>query len=100
MGILASFFRFLFWVLVLSWSISLLKRFFSWFLGDTVQKQTERPEPEVPRNKRLVRDPMCGMHVAENLAIAVRTGSEVIHFCSPECRDKYLASSQKMAANG
>jgi YHS domain-containing protein len=100
MGILASFFRFLFWVVVLSWSISLMKRFFSWFLGDTVQKQPESPEQEVPRNKRLVRDPMCGMHVAEDLAIAVRTSSEVVYFCSPECRDKYLAGSQKMAANG
>jgi YHS domain-containing protein len=100
MGIIASFFRFVFWVLVLSWSISLVKRFFAWFLGDTVQKQAESPEPETPRSQRLVRDPMCGMHVAENLAIAVRTGNEIMHFCSPECRDKYLASSQKMAANG
>ena len=100
MGILASFFRFLFWVLVLSWSISLIKRFFAWFLGDAVQKQEQSPEPETPQNKRLVRDPMCGTHVAEDLAIAVSTGSEVIHFCSPECRDKYLASSQKKAANG
>jgi YHS domain-containing protein len=100
MGILASFFRFLFWVLVLSWSISLIKRFFAWFLGDAVQKQAQSPEPEMPRSKRLVRDPMCGTHVAENLAIRVRTGSEVMHFCSAECRDKYLGSGQKMAANG
>ena len=99
MGIIASFFRFVFWVLVLSWSISLIKRFFAWFLGDTVQKQAESPGPEMPRNMRLVRDPMCGMHVAENLALAVRSGNEVTHFCSAECRDKYLGS-QKMAANG
>jgi hypothetical protein len=100
MGILASFFRFLFWVLVLSWSISLMKRFFAWFLGDTVQKQAESPEPEMPRSKRLVRDAMCGVHVAEDLAIAVRTDNEVMHFCSAECRDKYLSSGEKMAANG
>ena len=100
MGIIASFFRFVFWVLVLSWSISLVKRFFAWFLGDAALKQTQRPEQEVPRNKRLVRDPVCGMHVSEDLAIAVRTGSEVMHFCSLECRDKYLGGSQKMAANG
>jgi hypothetical protein len=99
MGIIASFFRFLFWVLVLSWSISLMKRFFAWFLGDTVQKQAESPEPEAPRNKRLVRDPICGVYVAEDLAIAVRNGNEVTHVCSAECRDKYLGGSQKMAAN-
>jgi len=100
MGIIASFFRFVFWVLVLSWSISLIKRFFAWFLGDTVQKQAGSPEPEIPRNTRLVRDPMCGMHVAESLALAVRSGNGVMHFCSAECRDKYLGGSQKMAANG
>ncbi len=101
MGIIASFFRFVFWVLVLSWSISLIKRFFAWFLGDTVQKQAGRSEPELPRSTRLVRDPMCGMHVAEDLALAVRSGNGVIHFCSAECRDKYLGGSQKkMAANG
>jgi ribosomal protein L24E len=43
---------------------------------------------------------MCGMHVAEHLAIAVRTDNEVMHFCSAECRDKYLGSGEKMAANG
>ena len=77
-----------------------MKRFFAWFLGDTVPKPTQSPEQEAPRNKRLVRDPVCGMHVSEDLAIAVRTGSEVMHFCSLECRDKYLGGSQKMAANG
>ena len=102
MGIISSLFRFLFWVLLLSWSISLVKRFFAWFLRDGGQSQpeSENAAPKPAANKRLVRDPMCGMHVAEELAVAVRTGGEVLHFCSPACRDAFLRDNQKMAANG
>ena len=102
MGIIASFFRFLFWVLVLSWGLSLLKRFFAWFLRGVGQTQSEPPPAKVETagSKRLVRDPMCGMHVAEQLAVSARIGTEVMHFCSPECRDQYLRGTQKMAANG
>ena len=102
MGIIGSFVRFLFWVLVLSWSISLLRRFFGWLFKDAVQSQPDSPEstPGKPASRRLVRDPMCGMHVAEELAVVDRTGSEVLHFCSLACRDAYLQSTQKMAANG
>ncbi len=102
MGIIGSFFRFLFWVLVLSWSISLLRRFFGWLFKDAVQSQPDSPEsmPGASVSKRLVRDPMCGIHVAEELAVVVRSGSEVLHFCSPACRDAYLRNTQKMAANG
>src|SRR5215470_11898416 len=102
MGIIASFFRFLFWVLVLSWSISLLRRVFGWLLGSSGRSQAESADamPKPPASRRLVRDPMCGMHVAEELAVAVRTGTEVMHFCSPACRDAYLRNTQKMAASG
>ncbi|GAC1637599.1 MAG: hypothetical protein NVS9B14_17630 [Candidatus Acidiferrum sp.] len=103
MGIIASFFRFLFWVVLLSWSISLLKRIFGWLLGGEVKRTSAvSPEamPKASASRRLVKDPMCGMHVAEELAVVVRTDSEVLHFCSPACRDAYLQSTQKMAANG
>ena len=50
--------------------------------------------------RRLVRDPICGVHVAEVLAIPLREGNEVVHFCSTACRDKYVAGEKKIAANG
>jgi len=40
------------------------------------------------------------MHVAEVLAIPLREGEEVVHFCSTACRDRYLAEAKKLAANG
>jgi len=100
MEILARILRFLFWVVVLSWSISLLKRLFSGpRQGDRQQNDALQPTTELV-GRRLVRDPVCGTHVAEELAIAARTGNEVVHFCSTECRDRYLCKNQKLAANG
>jgi YHS domain-containing protein len=56
-------------------------------------------------SRRLVRDPVCGAHVAEVLAIPLREGGEVLHFCSIACRDEHLRASaakntKKIAANG
>jgi len=99
MEILARILRFLFWVVVLSWGISLLRKLFSSSRNESQQNDTGQPIAELP-NKRLVRDPVCGTHVAEELAISARTGNEVIHFCSAECRDRYLRENQKLAANG
>ena len=47
----------------------------------------------------LVRDPVCGVHIAEVLAIPLRENGELLHFCSLSCRDAYLNSSRKLAAN-
>ena len=47
----------------------------------------------------LVRDPVCGVHIAEVLAIPLRENGELLHFCSLACRDAYLNSSHKLAAN-
>src|SRR6267142_814784 len=49
---------------------------------------------------RLVRDPICGMHVDETLSIPFRDEGELLHFCSLACRDAYAESTKKFAANG
>jgi len=100
MGILTRMLRFLFWLVVLSWSISLLRRLFSSESRERSSPEEGRPIGEAPGGGRLVRDPVCGMHVAEELAVSARTGSELVHFCSAECRDRYLRETQKLAANG
>lgn len=100
MEILGRILRFLFWLLVLSWSISLLKRLFSAQPREGASTERDQPMPEAQSGRKLVRDPICGMHVAEGLAVSVRAGNELIHFCSAECRDRYLRETQKLAANG
>lgn len=100
MEILGRILRFLFWLVVLSWSISLLKRFFRAQPHEGNSTEGNQSVPEAPTSKKLVRDPICGMHVAEELAVSVRTENELVHFCSAECRDRYLRETQKLAANG
>lgn len=55
------------------------------------------PNDEV--TQKLVRDPVCGMHIAEGLSLPLKQGKETLYFCSTECRDKYLSENQKFAAN-
>ena len=116
MDFIARIFRFLFWLLVVSWSVALLKKLVGWMVRSATQSSAEsanQREPEISRNsggavgvsRRLVRDPVCGAHVAEVLAIPLREGGELVHFCSAQCRDQYLltnsgADVKKIAANG
>jgi YHS domain-containing protein len=51
-------------------------------------------------SRRLVRDPVCGVHISEERAIPLRTGTEIVHFCSVACRDQYASREHKFAANG
>ena len=106
---LARLVRFVFWVVVISWAMRLIGRVAGWALRRAVQPErgTEEADsagdaPPGPRvaTRQLVRDPVCGMHLAETLAIPYRDGGELVHFCSAECRDKYAAGSLRRAANG
>ena len=91
--------RFLFWVLIVSWSLSLLRR----FLGSVLSPGSRSSEPiDVPSNavsRKLVRDPVCGMHIAENLALMEHSGGASVYFCSEGCRNKFLGEPKKFAAN-
>ena len=104
MAFLARIVRFLFWLLVISWGAWLLRRVFGSLLQSdaTPQQRASAPgEPSAPKlTRRLVRDPVCGMHVDETLSIPMREGEELLYFCSIACRDAYVVSSKKFAAHG
>jgi hypothetical protein len=116
MNFLARIMRFLFWLLIVSWSVALLRRLLAWMVRGAMPAQTEQgaAAPAAGEGvgaasgdtqsgvaaRRLVRDPICGMHVAEILAIPLRESGELVHFCSTACRDKYVNGTQRMAANG
>jgi YHS domain-containing protein len=102
MAFLARIFRFVFWMLIVSWSVAILRRIVRNMgrgAGPGSAKNSSMDIPSDAVSRKLVRDPMCGMHIAEGLALPVKQGSEVLHFCSAECRDRYLSKSQKFAAN-
>ena len=48
------------------------------------------PGPTAPPVK-LVRDPVCGTHVAPRASLSLASGGSTHYFCSPACRDKYRA---------
>ena len=107
MTFLARIMRFLFWLFVVSWSVWLLRRVFGSLLQNATSAQqqgkdsTESGSAQAPgTSRRLVRDPVCGMHVDETLSIPMREGEELLHFCSIACRDAYVVSSKKFAAHG
>lgn len=109
MNFIGKVMRFLFWLLIVSWSVALLKRLVGWMMrkampagqssGFGAGAQSGTTGSELTPG-RLVRDPICGMHVAEELSIPLREGEGLVHFCSTECRDKYVKSARRMAANG
>jgi YHS domain-containing protein len=113
MNFLARMMKFLFWLLIVSWSVALLRQVLACMLreakpeaqagqdaagGGVGSGSGDNQNEAAPR--RLVRDPVCGMHVAEVLAVPLGESGELMHFCSLACRDKYVNGRQRMAANG
>jgi hypothetical protein len=102
MTFLARLIRFLFWVVIVSWGVRLAGRLISGLLQPGQRREPLEPTGDLNagQNARLlVRDPICGVHIAEVLAIPLRENGELLHFCSLACRDAYLNSSRKLAAN-
>ena len=98
---IARFLRYLFWVAVATWTVSLLRRLVSQMGTAHPEAGSNRPVgvPNDAVNQKLVRDPVCGMHIAPALALHVNQGAEEVYFCSPECRDRYLGEQRRLAAN-
>ena len=91
--------RYLFWVLLVSWTVRLLGRLVSQ-MGNGAS--SGKPYVDVPNDavgKKLVRDPVCGIHVSEGLALPLKLGQQTVYFCSAECREKFLEGGKKFAAN-
>jgi YHS domain-containing protein len=91
--------RFLFWVLIVSWSVSLLRRLVNSMGAAGMHRSQPLDVPTDAVARKLVRDPVCGLHVAENLALAERNNGQMVYFCSEECRNKFLGEPKKFAAN-
>lgn len=95
MSFLGRIAQFLFWLVVLSLAVSLIRRVLVWALRKASGAAPRVAETEASR--QLHRDPVCGTHVSEGISIAVRQGNETLHFCSAECRDRYLATARRAA---
>lgn len=66
------------------------------FANDVLKKKKENKEENAADLERkiaageMVKDPECGTYVSAEGNISVRDGEVLHHFCSYECRDKFL----------
>ncbi len=100
MTFIARILRYVFWVLIASWAVSILRRMVRNMAGASPAAHPDIDVPTDEVSRKLVRDPVCGMHLAESVAIPLRERGALLHFCSMDCREKYLAGVRKFAANG
>jgi YHS domain-containing protein len=51
-----------------------------------------RNSHEVPLTGELKKDPVCGTYIAAASSIKKTVAGQTVHFCSEDCRDKYVAT--------
>ncbi|HTR36332.1 MAG TPA: hypothetical protein VMH80_10540 [Bryobacteraceae bacterium] len=56
------------------------------------QQGGPNPVNESSRTRELKKDPVCGTYIASDTSITETVGGQTFHFCSRQCRDKYVAS--------
>jgi YHS domain-containing protein len=44
---------------------------------------------DIPPVAELKKDPVCGTYVSAATSLTRTVNGSIVHFCSPECRDKY-----------
>ena len=64
------------------------------FFRKRPDQRSQEPARNVPREDVLVQDPWCKTFLPKGQALEVQSQEQVLHFCSPECRDRFLAQGQ------
>ena len=83
------------WIILLVAGYLLIK-----MLSTDRRKKTEEKKADVSEKVatgEMVKDPICGAFVSKDSDIRVRNGEQVLHFCSYDCREKYLAQVEKQS---
>jgi YHS domain-containing protein len=94
-------FRAIFYLLLTVVVITVLKGIVGIVLKGVAEAMKRDPAPpdgrprnshEIPLTGELKKDPVCGTYIATATCIKEKVGGQTLHFCSQECRDKYVAS--------
>lgn len=84
-----GFIRILFFALFILWLVRSVVSFAQRFLaGAQPRTPVQRPHPQQAQTL-LQQDPVCGTYVSVESSLKRLHDGRVIHFCSPECRDRY-----------
>jgi YHS domain-containing protein len=96
-------FRVIFYLLLTVAVISVLKSIVGIFLSGISQamkgasgapgaRSSSQASNQVPLTGELKKDPVCGTYVAAASSIKETVAGQTIHFCSAQCRDKFVAT--------
>jgi YHS domain-containing protein len=96
-------FRVIFYLLLTVAVISVLKSIVGIFLRGVAQamknsssapgaRSSNQASNQVPLTGELKKDPVCGTYIAAASSIKETVAGQTIHFCSAQCRDKYVAT--------
>jgi uncharacterized protein len=79
-------------ILVLAYAAYRLVR--RWVLGRSAPPQVGRPPGASGRiDDVMLKDPQCGAYFARRDGFALSFEGRELMFCSPECRDRFLAEN-------
>ena len=57
-------------------------------------KRTRGHQTSAPTSGTMIKDPQCGMYVAENLAIHAQIHGTSVYFCSEKCHTSYVSEAK------
>ncbi len=77
----------LLWLFFFAWALVLGRRLLAWIGSRTT---VAPPSPGRLDPKPLHRDPICGAHVAGEIAHTLERSGKTYHFCSPGCQQRFL----------
>lgn len=75
--------------------VGVILKGFSELVSPSQQRRATARGPssaEIPLTGELKKDPVCGTYTSAATSIKQTFGKETLYFCSPQCRDKYVAS--------
>jgi YHS domain-containing protein len=75
--------------LLLFWLARGLLRSLFGGMRSSVTQRPPGPAPTIHTGGELKKDPVCGTFVSVDASVTKRVNGELVHFCSPACRDKY-----------
>lgn len=85
-------FRFLIFVILFTVVRALLTRLFGWAPAKTRthRKQSRSASPGMRSiSHAVVKDPVCGTYVDQDLALPLHSAEQTLFFCSEKCREEY-----------
>ena len=80
------------WLLVAA-ALFILYKLFMGDRGREEKKEAKAQERRIAAGE-MVKDPVCGTYVEAESSIKVKDGRDVHHFCSYDCRQKFLDQMQ------